>query len=133
LSQSSRAATAQHHPPANTHSRSSNSQSSDHELSRHSEHSQRSGSSHHPSRRGWNSQHETRECIVCVGQKRIDDFPRVTEECTHQRQVCLNCLQRWLETTLNGMNWNHLQCPSCEEILQHADMRRIATPEVFSQ
>jgi hypothetical protein len=74
---------------------------------------------------------ENRECTICIEQRPVGDFIRVTERCTHERKVCRECLQTWIRSSLDGANLDRLSCTNCAQILQHGDVRRIATAEVF--
>ncbi|KAF2432679.1 hypothetical protein EJ08DRAFT_585096 [Tothia fuscella] len=72
------------------------------------------------------------ECVTC-GEDEIPylefSIP-ITSTCTHDRQTCKACTQRWISTKLDKGDWDKINCPGdCPATLQPEDMRNLATPE----
>jgi len=82
-------------------------------------------------------------CSVCsitkkfvpFGQKGRSDFPglNLTSECSHDPQVCLECLSSWIEVQLSSKGWDGICCPQCPQLLEHNIIQKFATPEVFQR
>lgn len=77
----------------------------------------------------------TQECTVCVEEKPLKEFPKITERCKHQPSTCLNCVREWVKSELTALTWNKLKCcgAGCKATLSHADMKRVATKELFEK
>jgi hypothetical protein len=77
---------------------------------------------------------QTRECNICAEAKEHQDFPRITEKCTHQLLACKECAQRWVKEAIRTSRATQLSClaEGCDELLQREDFRRLATEEVFA-
>lgn len=78
---------------------------------------------------------KTRECTICLETLPIERFPRVTKSCFHEPDAREYCLGDWIEATLNGLNWNKLNCvdKSCRFTLQFTDIQRLASPKMLER
>jgi hypothetical protein len=79
---------------------------------------------------------DTLECVVCTERKpRAGNFPtrRITMACDHDPHVCLECLERSIQSNLQGRFWDQVSCPECSRGLQHDDVRDFATTEMFER
>jgi hypothetical protein len=75
-------------------------------------------------------------CSICMEEKQLGcfpSFPTITTKCRHPTQICLHCLQKWLDSELNSMNWDKLRCSVCAEILQCSDIKACATLYTFKK
>ncbi|KAF8849347.1 hypothetical protein BDZ45DRAFT_604509 [Acephala macrosclerotiorum] len=75
----------------------------------------------------------TQECAICVEEKRLTDFPLVTEACQHPPQTCLICVQNWLTRELDNTDWDKIHCVACKEVVLYDNMKRILTPATFEK
>jgi hypothetical protein len=78
---------------------------------------------------------ERKDCIACLDPHPLDDFPPVTVNCTHPPRICSGCVQDGIASLLTDRLWNRITCmeQGCSEVLSHADVRRLATPETFER
>ena len=71
---------------------------------------------------------ETRECANCLDDVGTRDFPfePTTEDCLHDLDICSQCLNTWINTSLDNGNWKNITCLSadCGATLQYADVKR---------
>lgn len=74
---------------------------------------------------------ETRECINCLDDVGLRDFPfePTTDGCFHDLDICKQCIDTWITTSLDNGNWKNITCLStdCGSVLQYADVRRGAS------
>jgi len=77
---------------------------------------------------------KTRDCVVCSEEIPIPDFPALMD-CEHEPQTCASCYNRWIESELNTKAWSDIKCPEhrCKVLLQHFDVQRYATLEVYTK
>lgn len=77
------------------------------------------------------------QCVVCAHYLPTSSFARPTQTCIHSLDICLRCLRRWLKTdgVVTPLTWNMLSCPSqeCAERIQHSDMKRLCSQELFER
>ena len=79
---------------------------------------------------------DTSECVVCTERKpQAGNFPtrRITMACDHDPHVCLECLERSIQSNLQGRFWDQISCPECSQRLQRDDVRDFATTEIFKR
>lgn len=81
-------------------------------------------------------------CVRCGRNKPSRSFPGTnpSPRCNHDINTCKECLQAWVDTQIRddllvadvGDNSSYrLRCPECPELIQAADVRAIATPEMY--
>jgi len=77
----------------------------------------------------------TRECNVCMEDKPIEDFDKVTDNCTHEFNICETCLRLWLQAAVEENIWGRLACMQngCDEPVLHSDWQRLASAELFER
>ncbi|KAJ4376033.1 hypothetical protein N0V83_001313 [Neocucurbitaria cava] len=77
---------------------------------------------------------QERECSVCVETYTLTDFPHL-RDCTHEPDVCRNCVMDWLGNEVGSAATGRLGCPSsgCNALFSHYDVRMHATAEVFER
>jgi hypothetical protein len=81
-------------------------------------------------------QHEEigRECVVCTDEHPVVDFPdRIATKCQHVAGVCPECLQKTINSSLEGRDWDKIRCPECEAILQYEDVKAHLSQEDFER
>ncbi|KAK4546806.1 hypothetical protein LTR36_001538 [Oleoguttula mirabilis] len=74
-------------------------------------------------------------CDTCGEEKtasQVEDT-NITAACAHDPASCLDCLQTWLRTDLETYAWTKATCPECSEVLQYADIQRLADPAIFAE
>jgi IBR domain, a half RING-finger domain len=76
-----------------------------------------------------------RDCAVCADTLHESQFPetRVTQNCTHTPNTCLECIQRHIESQLETRLWNQLCCPECPALLEYADVEKYASKATFQR
>ncbi|CAG8437669.1 10521_t:CDS:2 [Ambispora gerdemannii] len=76
--------------------------------------------------------HKTKECIVCLENKELTHFPKITNQCSHENTVCKECIKKYIEVEVQDKGIIEIQCPekNCKTILQEQDIRRFASKEV---
>ena len=74
-------------------------------------------------------------CIVCFENLSPPGFPgrRITASCTHEPDICRSCLSTSISTQLTSRFWNQIDCPTCGERLDFADVKDFADPEIFER
>jgi hypothetical protein len=84
-----------------------------------------------------NSEAATGEiCDVCLEEKlEPASFPdrRITLNCSHEGNTCLDCVRQSITSQLETKQWNQLSCTGCEELLTFDDVKRFATKETFER
>lgn len=80
---------------------------------------------------GW----ATQICYVCDEELDPLDFPidAPTSACQHPAITCTDCLHQWVGAQLDTNGFQSIKCPDCKGLLSWTDMRRVATPAVFSR
>jgi hypothetical protein len=74
------------------------------------------------------------ECNICIEGKKLSDMAiKVTSHCEHRAAVCKDCLQRWLQESVEGGSWPRANCPVCEALLDWHDFKRCASKETFER
>jgi len=76
-----------------------------------------------------------RTCDICGEEKENSKFvhEKITATCTHDQETCAECLQTWLATDLDRNIWTTVSCPECSEVMQYADIQRLADPDIFAE
>lgn len=76
-----------------------------------------------------------RECTVCMESFPQNNFSqrRITSNCQHAPDLCLQCLNTSITIQLDERPWNQLSCPLCPEILSFGDVQEFATKETFDR
>jgi hypothetical protein len=70
-----------------------------------------------------------RDCSTCTEEKPIADYGyKLTATCFHAREVCQDCVIRWVETKIGEGEWNTITCPECASLLEYTDISQILTP-----
>ena len=75
------------------------------------------------------------ECKVCLEQKLPDEFPsrNPTEVCDHPIQCCKPCLAQSITSALEGRIWDDIRCPICNIQLQHQDVAKFSSKDIFER
>lgn len=73
-------------------------------------------------------------CQICKGRRTIEQMPSL-EHAGHGREICRQCLARWIESQLDSKGWENIACPSsrCRTPLKFNDVKRYAIPKVFAR
>ncbi|CAG8577037.1 4875_t:CDS:2 [Gigaspora margarita] len=76
-----------------------------------------------------------KECNICVEKKSPTLFLAVTTKCKHDKTICRNCVERYIDANLNGKGDVFIQCPfeGCKKVIEHNDVKRIANQELFER
>ena len=76
---------------------------------------------------------QARDCAVCLEEKAAATFPRrrVVDACQHESNTCLACLQEHIAAFFQANDPQHIACPTCNERLEHKDVREFATDVSF--
>lgn len=74
-------------------------------------------------------------CSVCSYQLTAGNRPdgKLTTNCNHCNDICLICVARSLQSQVDSKMWNQLSCPVCDVQLDHGDVRKYATADVFAR
>lgn len=76
----------------------------------------------------------TEQCSTCIEDKKPGEMAtRITSSCRHKPSVCKDCLQSWLETSVESGKWEKPKCPDCSEVLEWQDVKRHASKETFAR
>ena len=83
------------------------------------------------------------ECAVCLQPQhehsRVSD--KITQFCTHEKNLCQDCVSQSISIQFRNKMWNHIDCPSCglrlsaSDVNTHGDketIRRYLTPHPLS-
>ncbi|KAF1840028.1 uncharacterized protein K460DRAFT_360393 [Cucurbitaria berberidis CBS 394.84] len=65
-----------------------------------------------------------RTCLMCKSTKSIPEFAsrHITSSCWHETSTCFQCLQSWIETSLNTRGRGQCTCPECGEYMAWEDI-----------
>lgn len=74
-------------------------------------------------------------CGVCIESLSLEAFPnrKITPACSHEPDVCLDCLAQHITSQSCNKVWNHIDCPSCSARLGYEDVRAFATAGTFER
>jgi len=73
-------------------------------------------------------------CVVCGDDKRLPEMPhRVTKGCSHEATTCRECLEMWIQSSMETNEWDRLRCPDCPEVLTFHDIKAWASEDVFTR
>lgn len=75
-----------------------------------------------------------RDCVACEQQFPVETLVSFTE-CSHQPETCTECCASWIAAQLDNKTWNEIICPTteCMARLQHHEVQKYASPEVFER
>lgn len=99
--------------------------------------SRQGGSNQHHSTTHTNTRHlqpkDRKECVVCADDRPLHRFPNhpPTTRCTHEVNVCRQCLRTWIASEFASKIWDEIDCPICSLRLQHEDMQEFAPSQIF--
>lgn len=76
-----------------------------------------------------------KECTVCMESLALESYPKakITLLCEHVPDVCLKCLAQSIATQFTTKVWDQVDCPTCSERLQYADIKRYADAAIFTK
>src|SRR6266542_2090021 len=75
----------------------------------------------------------SKECQICYESHPRSLFLEITANCKHRSNVCKLCVDKHISTRLNsGIEINCL-FDGCRQILQHDDIKRLASKETFER
>lgn len=74
-------------------------------------------------------------CSVCLETLNARLFPKrkITASCTHGANVCLGCIRQSISSQFTSKLWDQISCPSCNERLEHHDVKLFAEPTIFER
>jgi IBR domain, a half RING-finger domain len=79
--------------------------------------------------------HKIFECPVCMVEIPLSEAPSrpPSAKCTHDPNVCSECLTAMLVAQITGGRWEYIKCPTpgCEEELDGKDVQVFTPPETF--
>ncbi|OCL09689.1 hypothetical protein AOQ84DRAFT_403818 [Glonium stellatum] len=73
-------------------------------------------------------------CIICAEEMPLVNFPAhtPTTHCTHDIDVCIVCMSKWIAENLKARGWNEIRCPICLQSLERNDVQRGASPKTYA-
>lgn len=73
------------------------------------------------------------ECIICC-ETENGDYRRITSKCAHIPDVCLECVRRCIENSIEKQ-CDNFTCPTggCGKLMNRQDIKNIVTKEVFER
>jgi hypothetical protein len=75
-----------------------------------------------------------RNCIICGNEKSATRFGgKITDNCDHDTNTCKLCVQEWIGSQLLEKGWDSIKCSECSELLQHSEVLKHASSEVFQR
>jgi hypothetical protein len=76
-----------------------------------------------------------KECEVCLESVAEEDFPqqKITSSCAHELTVCNNCVTRSVDTQIQEVEGDHIECPQCDQNLAYEVVKQWASPRVFER
>ena len=76
-----------------------------------------------------------KECSICLDSFGLERFPKrsITSTCNHAPDVCLSCLAQSIAAQFSNKVWDQIDCPTCSQRLQHADIKMFASSVVFGK
>jgi hypothetical protein len=79
--------------------------------------------------------HRQFECPVCMVEYPLSEAPAKppSSKCTHDPNVCADCVKAMLVAQIGGGRWEYIKCPSntCEEELDGKDVQANTPVETF--
>ncbi|EMC91631.1 hypothetical protein BAUCODRAFT_299438 [Baudoinia panamericana UAMH 10762] len=72
-------------------------------------------------------------CLTCDRHLPANAFPKINEECQHERETCRRCWYQWLALQLETKQWDQITCAQCPTKLGQADIRALAKPAVYTK
>ena len=75
------------------------------------------------------------ECSVCTEPLSSTNQPTrpISAACTHQNDVCRDCVTRAISSQFTMRTWDSLSCPGCGVQLAYNDIQAFADPEEFQR
>lgn len=75
-----------------------------------------------------------KDCIICEEAKPVVSFPKVDNPpCSHINDICFMCISRSITAQIESRSSESIQCPLCENSLNHALMAAYASPADFER
>ena len=76
-----------------------------------------------------------RECAICLESLPLLDFPvrDITSSCNHEPNICASCLSKSIATQFTTKAWNIIDCPTCSQRLDYADVMNFADNATFEK
>jgi hypothetical protein len=76
-----------------------------------------------------------KECDVCLDYVAEEAFPqqKITSSCAHELAVCNNCLTRSVDTQIQEVEGDHIECPQCDQNLPYEVVKQWASPRAFER
>ncbi|CAG8619213.1 3091_t:CDS:2, partial [Racocetra fulgida] len=80
-------------------------------------------------------QEERKECIICTESVNIIAFLNITDQCSHDRRICRECVGEYIKHELEDNGKLRISCPedNCNEILNQKDVKEFASDDVFKR
>jgi hypothetical protein len=78
---------------------------------------------------------QLRNCTVCTEYLPPYRFPTrtPTTSCEHPPDTCRRCVRKWIRFSFLTRQWHHIDCPECDQRLQHEDLKAFADPELLGK
>jgi hypothetical protein len=75
------------------------------------------------------------DCKVCLENLDSTSFYNRKLEiyCGHLNRVCVNCIQKWISSTLEANGPVNIRCPLCPQELTYDNIRSLATNDIFTR
>jgi len=76
-----------------------------------------------------------KDCVICARKLAINQFPRQkhTPNCVHERETCRHCFKNYIHAELMTKSPDQISCPECPNILQHEEVKALASPDTFQR
>ncbi|RIA86652.1 hypothetical protein C1645_828932 [Glomus cerebriforme] len=90
-----------------------------------------------PSSSTSSSTSQTRDCMICVETLSVNQFEKITKNCSHPNDICKGCVAQHVETQLNTKgDVEGILCPfgnDCGFLIEHDDVQRIVNNDLFER
>ncbi|KAK4544678.1 hypothetical protein LTR36_003927 [Oleoguttula mirabilis] len=73
------------------------------------------------------------DCTTCDRKLAASSFPDhlATDSCKHLINTCKACTKTYIAVQLENTTYDKLACPECAEVMGNADVKRLASKEVY--
>lgn len=75
----------------------------------------------------------TKECIICTENVDIKFFLNITDQCSHDYNICRECVGEYIKHEIEDNGNVKITCPEdgCNEILIQKDIKEFASEDSF--
>ncbi|CAG8761064.1 13699_t:CDS:1, partial [Dentiscutata erythropus] len=80
------------------------------------------------------SEDEKKECSICTENVDIKAFLNVTDLCSHDSNICRECIGEYIKHELEDKGNINISCPleDCHEVLREQDVKEFTNEDVFA-